>query len=203
MPTGYTAGILDGTIETFEQFAKTCMRAMGACAHLRDEPLSAPYKIRKPGDYHSNEIKKAQQELSQLNNISDKDLIEKTRHELQESLNRYKTMKYERKKNRIKVIDMIKAVNAWNPPTSEHDGVKDFMLEQLKQTLEFDFSSTWVDEEIDKSEMILAMLNGKQIREEKQKKLEADLVYHKRELADETKRCNDANKWVKDFLESI
>ena len=30
MPTGYTAGIIDGKTETFQDFEKQCMRAFGA-----------------------------------------------------------------------------------------------------------------------------------------------------------------------------
>lgn len=52
MPTGYTAGILDGEINTFEEFAKTCMRAFGATIHMRDEPLSKTYEPEKTSDYH-------------------------------------------------------------------------------------------------------------------------------------------------------
>ena len=39
MPTGYTAGILEGKIKTFPEFAKICMRAFGAAIHMRDNGL--------------------------------------------------------------------------------------------------------------------------------------------------------------------
>ena len=40
MPTGYTAGILEG--ETFEQYALQCAKAFGALVMMRDEPSDAP-----------------------------------------------------------------------------------------------------------------------------------------------------------------
>lgn len=44
MPTGYTAGILNGTIKTFKEFATKCSRAF--MIHMRDEAHDAPYTPR-------------------------------------------------------------------------------------------------------------------------------------------------------------
>ena len=44
MPTGYTAGIIDGKTETFQEFAKQCMRNFGACIHMRDENMGKEYE---------------------------------------------------------------------------------------------------------------------------------------------------------------
>ena len=58
MPTGYTAGILDGTVKDFNEFAKKCSRAF--MIHLRDEPFDSEYKKREPSDYHSKNLKEAE-----------------------------------------------------------------------------------------------------------------------------------------------
>ena len=44
MPTGFTAGILDGKINSFREFALVCVRAFGAAAHMRDDGLNIEYK---------------------------------------------------------------------------------------------------------------------------------------------------------------
>ena len=46
MPTGYTAGIIDGKTETFQDFAKQCMRAFGVTIHMRDENMDKGYELR-------------------------------------------------------------------------------------------------------------------------------------------------------------
>lgn len=46
MATGYTCGIVDGTTKTFKEFAFKCIRAFGAAAHMRDEPISKPFKLQ-------------------------------------------------------------------------------------------------------------------------------------------------------------
>ena len=56
MPTGYTEGIIDGKTETFQDFAKQCMRAFGATIHMRDEDMEAEITPRTPSDYSSKEI---------------------------------------------------------------------------------------------------------------------------------------------------
>jgi hypothetical protein len=57
MPTGYTAGILDGKINTFPEFATECMKAFGACIHMRDDDISTTYRPRKVDDYYIKKIK--------------------------------------------------------------------------------------------------------------------------------------------------
>jgi len=46
MPTGYTQGILDGTTKDFKEFAKHCMKAFGACVHMRDDDMKKEYEER-------------------------------------------------------------------------------------------------------------------------------------------------------------
>ena len=40
MPTGYTAKIVDG--QSFPDYVKTCLRAMGVCVSMRDLPMDTP-----------------------------------------------------------------------------------------------------------------------------------------------------------------
>ena len=63
MPTGYTAGIIDGKTETFQEFAKQCMRAFGATIHMRDENMDKEYEPRTPSDYHTKALEEAKEKL--------------------------------------------------------------------------------------------------------------------------------------------
>ena len=54
MPTGYTNGILNGEIKTFDEFAKQCIRAFGAAIHMRDDDFNKEYEKRKPDNYYIN-----------------------------------------------------------------------------------------------------------------------------------------------------
>lgn len=85
MPTGYTAGILDGTINDFPQFAKLWMRAFGATVMMRDEPLDKEWEPRTPSDYHLKAIEKANAELDKAKSYSDEDILAMVRADLLKS----------------------------------------------------------------------------------------------------------------------
>ncbi len=85
MPTGYTAEILDGKITTFPQFAKQCMRAFGATIHMRDDDMDAEFTPRTPSDYYAKEIKKANQVIKEAELLTDEEIIDARKKELQES----------------------------------------------------------------------------------------------------------------------
>jgi len=63
MPTGYTAGIINGETETFQDFAKDCMRAFGATMHMRDDDMDKDYVPRTPSDYHTKQIQSSEDNL--------------------------------------------------------------------------------------------------------------------------------------------
>ena len=84
MPTGYTAGILDGTIKDFPTFAKQCMRAFGATIHMREEPASKEYEPRVPSDYHKQQLGYAMKDLEKLGKMSDIELLDDEGRRLKE-----------------------------------------------------------------------------------------------------------------------
>src|SRR5690242_13672971 len=82
MPTGYTAGILDGTMKTFQQFAKKCIRNFGAAIHMRDESWDKDFVPRVPSQYHLKEIKEAQTLIDKYSKMSDEGIKKIRRDQL-------------------------------------------------------------------------------------------------------------------------
>lgn len=66
MPTGYTADLVDGKINTVEEYAKLCMRAFGATLHMRDEPLDKQYTTSEPSTYHLDAINDVKKDIERL-----------------------------------------------------------------------------------------------------------------------------------------
>ena len=64
MPTGYTAGVADGSIIDFNEYALQCARNFGACILLRDEPLSSEIPEFEPSDYHEKALTESKAGLS-------------------------------------------------------------------------------------------------------------------------------------------
>jgi hypothetical protein len=203
MPTGYTAGIIDGKTETFQEFAKQCMRNFGACIHMRDENMDKEYEPRTPSDYHIKALEKAKDKLKQAESLTDAELIEMRTKELEESKKYHLESIAKTKVARAKLeVFLAKAVE-FKAPTPEHEGLRKFMIEQLQSTIDFDGKTNYHDEALPQVEMELKNINANQIRFTLIADANKDIAYHLKEHKEELKRCVDSNAWVETLLGSL
>lgn len=131
MPTGYTAGIEDGTITTVKQFALICARAFGATIMQRDDPLNGELKIPQASPFYKELAEKS---LKILNDFQSKTLDEQIQYVIDknyesqmaahESYNQLNEREHAYKRLRDKV-------ELWCPPSPDHAALKQFMLEQI------------------------------------------------------------------------
>ena len=203
MPTGYTAGILNCTVTTFPQFAKLCMRAFGATIHLRDEGLNTEYKPRVPSDYHLEAIKGAEQLIIDAQKLTDDEIVDIRKKELEGSKKYYLEAIEKAKKAAIEMDKMLSDVLKWQPPTPDHIGIKDFMIEQIVKTIDFDCKTDYHDKKLIKIESQLLNTDASEIRKQMIEQAERDLAYHREENLKEIQRCEQSNKWVTDLLSSL
>jgi len=203
MPTGYTAGILDGKITTFHQFAKSCIRAFGATVHLRDESLESEYEPRVPSDYHTKAIEASRILIKNAELLSDNAIISIKKTELEDSRKYHLEAIEKAKKSTIDMNNILADVVKWQPPTSEHFGIKDFMVKQISETIDFDCKTEYHDEALVKIEIDLLTINASGIRKEMVEKGKKDFTYHNAENLKEIKRCEQSNKWVSDLVGSF
>ena len=203
MPTGYTAGILDGTITTFPQFAKLCMRVFGATVHLRDESLDKEYEPRVPNDYHLKEIYKAKQSIINAQNLTDDEIVAAQKKQLEGTKKYHLESIEEAKKSTNQINKILFDIRKWQPPTPEHTGIKDFMIDQIEKTINSDCKTDYHDEGLIETEIKLLTINASEIREQMIEQAKKDLVYHNAENLKEIQRCEQSNKWVTDLLVSL
>lgn len=138
MPTGYTAD-LEGV--TFPEFALRCARAFGALITLRDDPLGTPIPDQiEPSKHHQNVLKKSFETLVDILSWDDVDIEAKAGIAYAEALKRQEKQKKDSNATRNRYEGMLTCVIHWTPPTSDHQGLKDFMLKQLRESIEFDCS---------------------------------------------------------------
>lgn len=94
---------------------------------------------------------------------------------------------------------MIDKVKEWIPPTEDHIKLKEFALEQLNSSLEFDCS--------DSSRNYYLQEPFKDTVEEyrvyKIKSYLKDLEYYSKSYRDELESVEKANKWIRDLIESL
>ena len=193
MPTGYTADIGKGI--DFRTFIWTCARAFGALVLMRDDPMTAPIPEEfTPSDYHLKKMEAARAEIAKFEGMSEAvaGAEAKEAFERQERWNA--EQKQEKADLKAKYLAMLEQAQAWTPPTPDHQSLKEFMVQQITDSIKFDcgeFDSPGkllLPEEFRSTGLFLARQN---------------LAYHEREHQNEIARCNERNAWIKALRESV
>ena len=204
MPTGYTAGIIDGEITTFEQFATQCTRAFGATIHMRDNPMDSPYEPRTPSDYHTNSIQSKRERLEEIESMSDEKIVEDFNTQLEEDLKYHQTKMEEDKRNLEKLNSMLESAKSWIPPTEDHQSFRNFMIEQIESTIKVDGDPSYhTNKMVEIKKQMEEGINPKEYREETIQEIKSQISYHETEYQKELVRCKDSNDWMDKFFESI
>ena len=201
MPTGYTAGILDGTTKNFKQFAKQCSRAF--IIHLRDEPMDSEYKEREPSDYHLKELEKAKEKLKEVELLTDEEIVTQRKSELIDS-KKYHIKGEQRQKDHKKKMELFLCeAKAYAPPTAKHKGIGSFMIEQLEKTIDFDCCGTYHTNALKTIDSDIENVNAIELRSEMKTDALKDIDRHTKKYNEDLKRCEEHNKWYNDFIESL
>lgn len=193
MPTGYTEIIEKGA--TFEEYAWRCARAFGACMQMRDDCLDTPI----PSEFHVNEyyigrLESDKRKLASLMKMSPNEAAVAARREYDETVARNYEYRENAARNRSAYAEMKDAVERWEPPSRDHVGLKDFMLQQIDESTKWGIDG--YQEQLPSLDP-MEWLGGK-IREAKE-----DVDYSRKRLDEETDRVNRGNEWLRLLRESI
>lgn len=203
MPTGYTAGIIDGEITTFQQFAKKCIRAFGAAIHMRDDQSDSEYTPRTPSKYHIDAINNLKSKIKELESISDEDMVYNEVKKLRERKEYHIDSIKKSNENSIILNQILDKVLLWTPPTIDHEGIKTFMIDQLKQTIQHDCNTEYSIKNISEIEKQLKGINATTLRKKIINEKKESLKYHTKQYKEDIKRCEESNKWVDDLINSL
>jgi len=194
MPTGYTLDLYDGRDITFEEFVLKCARAFGVLIDMRDEPIDAPIPERfEPSDYHLKELEKAKKRLKEIKKWDEEKAEQEAERAYREALKEREEFIKKNKLIRKRYEDMLSKVQKWKPPTIEHESLKQFMIQQLVESIEYD---CFIPE-------MPQRLSGEEYKEQQIKKALSDIDYHEREYAEEVNRVYERNKWLLSLRESL
>ena len=199
MPTGYTYSVQNGEVTELKEFMLSCAKGFGAFINMRDDGISSDIKYREVGEYYSRRLENTKREFEEFKLLSDEEIqkqldesYERRVKEQKEGLKRFDEQKQ-------RYLDMIDKVKEWIPPTEDHIKLKEFALEQLNSSLEFDCS--------DSSRNYYLQEPFKDTVEEyrvyKIKSYLKDLEYYSKSYRDELESVEKANKWIRDLIESL
>ncbi len=195
MPTVYTSRVQTGEIRDFATFALQCARAFGALIMMRDEPSDAPIPERfQPSDYNRRAREKAAAELQRLQGLEWDEIVAESIADYNAEVRQWEEYKKQQDAGRQRYEAMLEQVRAWTPPTEEHVGLKEFMVNQLVESIRLDcgFDSpcpslkTAVDWHSDRIE-----------------KARRDVEYHTVEDLRENERIAERNHWIQALRDSL
>lgn len=202
MPTGYTVYIKNRDITTGKEFLKLCTRNFGIAIDIRDESLSVPTPTHfEPNSYYKKAYDKAVEVRNKYRKMTfdeaKQKMIENYNERIASSKKYLKDCKSEDEKYK-KVRD---EVAKWNPPTSEHEGLKKFALEQIDMSMNTSYCKYLEDDinrQLDVSdEAVFAYMN--EINEQ----CEKDVERAYRRWQEDLKRADEKNIWMQQFLDSL
>lgn len=195
MPSGYTAAIYEGKDITFEEFALDCARAFGATIMQRDDPKDAPLRLPTEAPYYREKIEEARKRLRRLQGMTTDQAASKAAEDYETDKARFDETVAERDALEGRYHAMLAKVQAWVPPTPEHSGLKEFMVEQLRDSIRFDCSTTHLTPP--------KRLTAHEWLEKEIAQAQRDIGYYEREWAKEVERTNGRRGWIMALAESL
>lgn len=190
MPTGYTAGVGDGSITTLRQYALRCARAFGATISMRDDPMDAPIPERfEPSTSHNEaRLDEAREKLAQISKLSEAQCENRAKADFEARLASHRADEAEKAAENARYRKMIADVEAWE---TEAEGIKDFMLQQLRISIS-DYRSDPP-----------TLLSGPEWLAVTLRSLADDIAYHEKTPAEEVERTVGRNRWLADLRKSL
>ena len=196
MPTGYTAGVQDGSIKTFREYAMRCARAFGACITLRDDPMSDEIPEFRVADYYVESVQQAKEKFLewQLMDAADRRAAyEKAKQEndkyVSESVARCRT-------ERERYNAMLEKAKQFVPPTPDHREFATFMQTQLTDSIQWDCSTDYYETRAAFPDFeTWAVRHDDELRDSLQRRQQS--------LVEETDRVNSRNEWVRNLREAV
>mgnify|MGYP001187210055 FL=1 len=195
MPTGFTAGVADGTVTDFKTFALQLARGMGALATMRDEPWDAPIPDSlEPSKYHMEALSKLRTEYRRVLNLTEQQCEVEVQKLTQEYYDAKAKAREEHDARKERYEDMIEHARNW---TGAPEGIREFALKQLRTGRDFDCREPF------KYYGKLPDADPEKWREAELGRLDREIMYHSGEYEKEVMRTSQRNAWIKKLKESL
>lgn len=204
MPSGYTADVQSGEVTELKDFALRCARAFGACIMQRDDNPKELPKEQEPFPYYQERIKETEFEIRHISRMTDDEILE---HEKSVILKEIKQLEESIENDslyNVRYNNMLEKVEKWIPPTGDHQNLKNFMVQQLKNSIQWDTAKEWHVEHLEREKWKLENLDTPEnIRKAWISDLEKDLKYYQEKWDEEQQRVAERNEWIVELYKSL
>lgn len=196
MPTGYTSTLYEGKSQTFEEFVMDCARAFGALVSLRDSRDAEIPAVFEPNTgYYEERLDEARRKLADLDAMSPETAAQRAQNDFDQAMLKHQAAQRERAARRARYEAMLEEVDAWQPPTLDHVGLKEFMQQQLTESIRTDTTEY--------SDQVPSLLSPDGWMQRERECYRHDLEYYSKERALEVDRARSRTAWVKTLRESL
>lgn len=167
---------------------------------LRDEPSTTPIPDEfKPSDYDSKRLAELNSELAKLKSMSASECESQAKKAYAEAVKYHQKGIEKDAALKAKYEAMLAEVAAYNPPSRDHVKFKEFMEEQITESIKFDCSGNYHQDALKN----LKPLTGKQWLREQADSCQRGIASAAKGQADENKRAAERTLWVKQLRESL
>lgn len=195
MPSAYTSKLYDGDDQSFAEFALDCARAFGALITLRDSPdAEIPDEFPAETGYHDKVLADAHSKLDELLAMSPEDAAQIQATEHAAAVEKWSAAEEKLRARVARYEAMLEQVRAWDPPTAEHRGLKEFMESQLAESIKFDGITMG-------GPVLLLSVDEWQAQEIGV--IERAIEHHTKERAAAIERARARTAWVKALRQSL
>lgn len=197
MPTGITAPIYDGKEDfTFEDFLWRCARQFGYLVSVRDSATDAKIpEAFEPSSWHVERLAEARDRLREVETWDAATAERRARDAYTEAVAKWEEAEVRKAERKTRYEAMLEKVDAWQPPSEDHVKLKEFMRQQLVDSIEHDCGDwSWGKPELQDGETFKA----KAIAE-----AERSIDYHSKEMAREEERARASTVWVQQIRDSL
>lgn len=182
---------------SFKDFALRCARNFGALIDMRDKPLDAPIPERfEVDEYYRKDYERAKADYEKfIANPPTDEYVEKRYNEYVAK----ETERAEKENRKRRIIqaryeDMLAKVRKWVPTTSEHENLKNFMIQQLEDGLKWDCYEYEL-KILNKDEWVETFFSLDTFRRR--------MDYCLEKWRKESSRVEERNRWLKSLRESL
>ena len=198
MPTGYTEMIADNDA-TWEKYLLRCALGFGYCIDYRDNRPEITNELPeiKPDNKWIIETIATREKQREI-------LISMTESEIEKAADDEYTKKVKdniadiKKQNELKVkyLTYIQQINNWQAPTSEHEELRKFAINQITKSMEWDCGTTYF-------EMIMPRARHMEWYINQLNKINDDITYYENMITKEKERIDKANEWIRALNNSL
>lgn len=197
MPTKYTELVQTGQVTKLEDFALRCARNF--VVSMRGGSLDSPIPLEFKPDVEKDlrKIEKYKQRISETEQWTEEYAAQLAQKAYDKTVVERAREKEEYRQTMLNYSAMMFKVDKWQPPTPHHQELRQFMLTQLVNSVDFDCNYS------DDYWQVPPAKSGAQYKADELGRLRREIQYLTDSIEQKRRRAAEATEWLKQLRQSL